>query len=50
METIVTEWICQNFLLSCQSVFTVISEFLMFFILVPNLELLRVSINPELLK
>jgi len=50
VETIVTDWICQTFLLSCQRVFTVISKFPIFFILVPNLELLSVSINSELLE
>ena len=50
VETIVTDGICQNFLPSCQRIFTAISEFSMLFILVPNLELLIVSIKPELLE
>jgi hypothetical protein len=50
METIVTDWICQNFFCSCQREFTEISEFPMLFIIVRNLELLIVSIKPELLE
>jgi hypothetical protein len=50
VETIVTDWICQNFLRICQRVFTVISEFSLLFVLVPNLELLTVSINSVLLE
>lgn len=50
VETTATDWICQNFLLSCQRVFTAISEFPMLFILVSNLELIIVSIKPELLE
>ena len=50
VETIVTDWICQNFLCSCQRVFTEISEFPMLFIIVRNLKLLIVSIKPDLLE
>jgi hypothetical protein len=49
VEIIVTDWICQNFLLSCQRVLNVISDFPTLFMFAPNLELLIVSIKTELL-